>query len=686
MELVRGGELFDAIVKNRTLNEIEAKHIFRQLLDGVGYMHAKHVIHRDLKPENILIDSSRELKPPLTGNLHDVKIADFGLSKIISEGTSFAKTFVGTPQYWAPEVLNVQRGGGSYTQAADFWSLGAVLYVMLGGKYPFDGKKMPLEEQIRTAAYSMTAPAWQRVSEEAKDMVRGLLKVDPVERFNLEVKCVCDAKGFYGAFLAEAIAAHALKKAPSLAALSGSCCLSSVCFRNVIAMALLVTSVKNTFLNVFEEFQDMSSRCARRSRSCGDAPAEVEPQQPAEEGTTAAAPVAAAHRAANHELASPPRRETSETSTRSSEGKFAPQAYETIVKNTFVEFKETSEEQQWIRGLRKSSSEGDLPTTKEAWPAEVEVDATRDCEAEEQVPPQQQQQSESLQQPQHSVSHQVLSLELWNQQQQQLLMFRQWQEQQLLLMQQVQSLPAGIALPLMPQFWLEAAVPSTAVPAPDSLSHNCFQLAPNELPLANAAYDETPEKATSRRHRRGRGRRSGQATPMAATPLKTGPAEAGNAITPEKLLPPQGAVQGKIPAGLSPSKSALTLSGKAVTPSSAARASADTAPLPVGCVGSDAIPQAEENSLPSLQRRLDEFRSSYAAKVPELASPLTAQTLASAHHRSSSICSSGSSSSSDSSSGDDSSDDDRQRIHSELDVRIRRMRSRMDRAHAAYAT
>ncbi|CAE8694511.1 unnamed protein product, partial [Polarella glacialis] len=478
-------------------------------------------------------------------------------------------------------------------------SLGAVLYVMLGGKYPFDGKKMPLEEQIRTAAYSMTAPAWQRVSEEAKarrsayiieprcsrfvmcyvcpfkrkytdkDMVRGLLKVDPVERFNLEVKCVCDAKGFYGAFLAEgalmvlsAIAAHALKKAPSLAALSGSCCLSSVCFRNVIAMALLVTSVKNTFLNVFEEFQDMSSRCARRSRSCGDAPAEVEPQQPAEEGTTAAAPVAAAHRAANHELASPPRRETSETSTRSSEGKFAPQAYETIVKNTFVEFKETSEEQQWIRGLRKSSSEGDLPTTKEAWPAEVEVDATRDCEAEE-------------------------------------------QEQQLLLMQQVQSLLAGIALPLMPQFWLEAAVPSTAVPAPDSLSHNCFQLAPNELPLANAAYDETPEKATSRRHRRGRGRRSGQATPMAATPLKTGPAEAGNAITPEKLLPPQGAVQGKIPAGLSPSKSALTLSGKAVTPSSAARASADTAPLPVGCVGSDAIPQAEENSLPSLQRRLD---------------------------------------------------------------------------------
>lgn len=186
MELVRGGELFDVIVSNKTLNEVEAKYIFRQLLEGVGYMHSKNVIHRDLKPENILIAASRELPPPMSGTLREVKIADFGLSKIINEGSSFAKTFVGTPQYWAPEVLNVQRGGGSYTQAADYWSLGAVLFVMLGGRYPFDGKAMPLEEQIRTASFGMTSAAWQRVSEEAKDMVRGLLKVNPAERLKLE--------------------------------------------------------------------------------------------------------------------------------------------------------------------------------------------------------------------------------------------------------------------------------------------------------------------------------------------------------------------------------------------------------------------------------------------------------------------------------------------------------------------
>jgi len=186
MEHVRGGELFNQIVQQRTLNEVEARYIFRQVLEGLGYMHSRHVIHRDLKPENILIAASQPAPPPMAGKLHDVKIADFGLSKIIKDSTSFAKTFVGTPQYWAPEVLNVQRGGGSYDQAADFWSLGAVLFVMLCGRYPFDGKKMPLEEQIQTASFNMNTNAWHRISEEAKDLVRGLLKVKPTERFTLQ--------------------------------------------------------------------------------------------------------------------------------------------------------------------------------------------------------------------------------------------------------------------------------------------------------------------------------------------------------------------------------------------------------------------------------------------------------------------------------------------------------------------
>lgn len=63
MELVGGGELFDVIVRNKSLSETEARHIFMQLLEGVGYMHSRGIIHRDLKPENILVAGSRPLKP-----------------------------------------------------------------------------------------------------------------------------------------------------------------------------------------------------------------------------------------------------------------------------------------------------------------------------------------------------------------------------------------------------------------------------------------------------------------------------------------------------------------------------------------------------------------------------------------------------------------------------------------------
>mmetsp|Transcript_87118 Transcript_87118/g.154170 ORF Transcript_87118/g.154170 Transcript_87118/m.154170 type:complete len:1137 (+) Transcript_87118:209-3619(+) len=186
MELVEGGELFDLIVRSKSLSEAEARHVFLQLLKGVGYMHERGVLHRDLKPENILVASSRPAEPPGSGLLHDVKIADFGLSKAIGGGASLARTRVGTPQYWAPEVLDVQRRGGSYDQAADFWGLGAILFVMLCGRYPFDGQKQALDDQIRTAAYSMTGARWRGISDAAKSLVRGLLRVNPVDRLSLD--------------------------------------------------------------------------------------------------------------------------------------------------------------------------------------------------------------------------------------------------------------------------------------------------------------------------------------------------------------------------------------------------------------------------------------------------------------------------------------------------------------------
>jgi len=136
MELLQGGELYYPIVQKGRLNEWEAKVVVVQVVDALAYLHEQHVIHRDLKPENILIHSSFDTPQ---GTHYKVKLVDFGLSKLIRDGLSIARTFVGTPQYWAPEVLVAGENGSEYDYRVDIWSLGILLYVMLAGSYPFDG-------------------------------------------------------------------------------------------------------------------------------------------------------------------------------------------------------------------------------------------------------------------------------------------------------------------------------------------------------------------------------------------------------------------------------------------------------------------------------------------------------------------------------------------------------------------
>merc|ERR1719191_1439783 len=131
MELVGGGELFDHIVGRGRLPEDEARYVFLQIVEGLKYIHSKNIIHRDLKPENILIDQKHSRQ-----GLLEVKLSDFGHSKLINDGYSTALTRVGTPQYWAPEVSDPAKAALGYTQAVDLWSLGVVLYVMLIGSYP----------------------------------------------------------------------------------------------------------------------------------------------------------------------------------------------------------------------------------------------------------------------------------------------------------------------------------------------------------------------------------------------------------------------------------------------------------------------------------------------------------------------------------------------------------------------
>lgn len=127
LELVTGGDLFDRLQRKGVYSEQDAKHVITALLQAIALLHSKNIAHRDLKPENILLTSQHSDV--------DIKLTDFGLAKQIQENTRL-KTYCGTPQYFAPEVYKAQAQqaqgfADSYTLAADMWSLGVLLFVLL---------------------------------------------------------------------------------------------------------------------------------------------------------------------------------------------------------------------------------------------------------------------------------------------------------------------------------------------------------------------------------------------------------------------------------------------------------------------------------------------------------------------------------------------------------------------------
>ena len=128
--------------------------------------HHKKIIHRDIKLENILLDAK--------GN---VKICDFGVSKIVKQG-EVIKDKTGTPAYIAPEVI-MDKG---YSYPVDIWSAGVVLYAMLEGAVPFRGEDMnELRKNILSAKYQMP----EGISKEAKDLLRHVLVIDPMKRYEI---------------------------------------------------------------------------------------------------------------------------------------------------------------------------------------------------------------------------------------------------------------------------------------------------------------------------------------------------------------------------------------------------------------------------------------------------------------------------------------------------------------------
>ena len=173
-ELLKGGELLDALLERGAYSERDARTIFRPILEGIAYLHAKRITHRDLKLENLLLADK--------GDLSSVRIADFGLAKAVfdsSDDPHAMRAVCGTPAYVAPEIITRRV----YTPAVDLWSAGVILYILLSGVVPFeDQDEKRLFAKISRGAYSLSGPEWVAVSSEAKRLVAGLMCLDPARR------------------------------------------------------------------------------------------------------------------------------------------------------------------------------------------------------------------------------------------------------------------------------------------------------------------------------------------------------------------------------------------------------------------------------------------------------------------------------------------------------------------------
>jgi len=175
MEICAGGELFDRIIESGHFTEVQAAILIQQIVRAIYYMHENHVCHRDLKPENFLFMTKDRIEKNL------LKVIDFGLSCKF-EANSVLTTKAGTPYYVAPQVL-----AGKYDQLSDLWSCGVIMYVMLCGYPPFFGETdAEVLSKVRLGNFSFNAADWKNVSEDAKNLIRMLLKMNPRDRYTAE--------------------------------------------------------------------------------------------------------------------------------------------------------------------------------------------------------------------------------------------------------------------------------------------------------------------------------------------------------------------------------------------------------------------------------------------------------------------------------------------------------------------
>ena len=182
LELVKGCDLLEVINKaGGKLQEHLARHYFVQLMSGVTKLHESNLCHRDLKPENCMVDEGS----------NTLKVIDLGLSKHLTSAQTLG---VGTPDYMAPELINFTNDGSGFKQkynasAADVWSMGATLYLMVVGAYPFENPDNPrdITSTLRNVLNGNYRPFPDHLKDSlCADLLRKMLVPQPSQRITLE--------------------------------------------------------------------------------------------------------------------------------------------------------------------------------------------------------------------------------------------------------------------------------------------------------------------------------------------------------------------------------------------------------------------------------------------------------------------------------------------------------------------
>ncbi|HBE45170.1 MAG TPA: hypothetical protein DDW17_06920, partial [Deltaproteobacteria bacterium] len=169
MELLDGTDLAEFCEKDKLLSPAEVIRIISLVAGALDYAHSNGVVHRDIKPANIMLLKNGE-----------IKVADFGIARVMASSKTHTGVILGTPSYMSPEQIAGQKVDGR----SDLFSLGVVFYELLTGSKPFEG------DSIATLMYNITTSPPPPLREKAptipvvyESIINRLLSKDKEERY-----------------------------------------------------------------------------------------------------------------------------------------------------------------------------------------------------------------------------------------------------------------------------------------------------------------------------------------------------------------------------------------------------------------------------------------------------------------------------------------------------------------------